>query len=95
MKLELSASLREIENLLMELVKVDKEVPESSPIYILSGQGHGWYYSPNVNQMLRLVRGEEIYPLQPKADEHGKVPCMYNTSIFMIPEDDIEEIGWN
>jgi len=68
---------------------------DESPIYMIAGKGHDWFYSPEIYRMVRIPRGIEVFPLLEDQDEKGMVPCAYDGGFVMIPFDDIDITGWN
>ena len=64
------------------------------PCYVLSGSGIGWFFSPDTFQMVCVQRGTEIIPLD-EINDSGKILVSSPTHVFLIPEQEIVEVGYN
>ena len=93
MKVELTQNIKNINDLIESLWENDEIWADDKPTYMLRGTGWDWFFCPNTNTMDRLRRGLEIVPIN--NPENGKVACMYNTQVYLIPEDEIICYGWN
>ena len=64
------------------------------PCYVLSGSGVGWFFSPDTFQMVCVHRGAEIVPLD-EINANGKILVSSSNHVFLIPEQEIVEVGYN
>ena len=67
---------------------------EDLPCYVLSGSGPGWFFSPDTCQMVCVHRGTEIIPLD-DLDDNDKILVSSPNHVFLIPNQEIVEIGYN
>jgi hypothetical protein len=66
----------------------------SQPVHAIGGEKYtGWYLDVKTQQSVFLVKGSTVVPL--KSTEEGKVLCRVTNRILSIPQEEIEEIGWN
>tara|TARA_Y100001963_G_scaffold144136_1_gene215913 strand:+ start:1099 stop:1353 length:255 start_codon:yes stop_codon:yes gene_type:complete len=65
------------------------------PCYVLSGSGIDWFFSPDTQQMVRVQRGIEITPLDDIVDASGKMLVSSLNHVFLIPQKEILEVGYN
>ena len=66
------------------------------PLYVISGSGTGWFLDPETHQMVQVNRGTEIVPigsLDPEDEEKVLVRAPYR--FLLIPQKEVQEIGWN
>tara|TARA_B100000282_G_C31392180_1_gene336156 strand:- start:61 stop:318 length:258 start_codon:yes stop_codon:yes gene_type:complete len=64
------------------------------PTYVLSGSGIGWFFSPDTFQMVCVQRGTEIIPLD-EVDTDDKILVSSPNHVFLIPKQEIVEVGYN
>ena len=83
------------QELLDELVYGSDFIGDSEPQYVISGSGWGWYLDPDVHQMVRIARGQEIVPMPGEPDSKDRILVRAPFRFLMIPEDEVQEIGWN
>tara|TARA_B100000214_G_scaffold363550_1_gene329166 strand:- start:33 stop:299 length:267 start_codon:yes stop_codon:yes gene_type:complete len=81
-----------LESILNEL---DPSTFDSSPQYIISGSGWGFYLDPETQQMVMTPRGTEIVPVDDITEEDEKVLCKSPYRFLLIPVSEVQEIGWN
>jgi len=78
------------------LAELSSDVEGSDiPLYVISGSGVGWFLDPESCQMVKMNRGTEIVPLGPTADENDKMLVRAPFRFLLIPEEEVQEIGWN
>jgi hypothetical protein len=66
----------------------------SRPIHAIGGDQYtGWYMDFQTTQVIHLKKGMQITPIKKHVD--GKVICRTLNRLLLIPEDEIQEIGWN
>ena len=65
------------------------------PQYVISGSGEGWFLDPESYQMVKMNRGTEIIPLGPTADKDEKMLVRAPYRFLLIPQEEVQEIGWN
>jgi len=66
----------------------------SRPIHAIGGDDYtGWYMDFQTTQVIHLKKGMQITPLKKHVD--GKVICRTHNRLLLIPENEIEEIGWH
>ena len=69
------------------------------PHYVISGSGDAWFLDPELKQMVMISRGTEIVPIP--GDEGGEKGGEARTLVrapyrfLLVPEEEIQEIGWN
>ena len=95
MKIESDSTLKSIESLVNEICGSSDFWASSDPSYSIKGEGYGWFYSVASNNMVRVRRGSEIYPVKPIDETAASVQCVCHLDLIMIPKEDIQEIGWN
>jgi hypothetical protein len=83
------------QNLLEELMSGSHLLGDSEPQYIISGSGWGWYLDPEIHQMVRVAKGQEIIPMPGNSDDHDRLLVRASFRFLMIPEEEVQEIGWN
>ena len=89
----------DIEALISEMMKYQsgssKSKSEPTPYQVVSGSGDAWYFSPSDKKMVRVNRGSEILVIGP-AQEEGKVYVSDSSSkIFVMPVEEVIDIGYN
>ena len=67
---------------------------DDMPCYVLSGSGPGWFFSPDTYQMVCVHRGTEIMLLD-DFDSNDKILVSSPNHVFLIPKQEIVEIGYN
>ena len=67
----------------------------SLPQYIISGSGLGWFFDPDACEMVRVSRGTEIIPLPDSLDDNKRMLVRAPHRFLLIPEKEVQEIGWN
>ena len=66
----------------------------SRPVHAVGGDFHtGWYIDLQTTQVIHLEKGMAVTPI--KQHGSGKVVCRTANRLLLIPEHEIEEIGWN
>ena len=85
-----------------DLTKISSSMIDDMPYYIISGSGEGWFFSPDTLQMICVPRGIEIIPLDDffiddtqKEDKCNKILVSSPTHVFLIPQKEILEVGYN
>ncbi len=64
------------------------------PVHAVGGESYtGWYRDANSSQVVYLAKGSNVTPI--KKSEEGKVICRVTHRLLLIPEVELEEIGWN
>ena len=53
------------------------------------------FFSPELTQMVRVQRGVEIVPLDDVALSDGKLLVSSPSCTFLIPENELIEVGYN
>ena len=66
----------------------------------IKGSGYGYYYSMSDKKTIRVPRRADYYLISNKADHKGRLRLYshykFTTGIvLLVPEDEIERIGWN
>ncbi|QDP62176.1 MAG: hypothetical protein GOVbin1807_175 [Prokaryotic dsDNA virus sp.] len=66
----------------------------------IKGEGYGYYYSMSDKKTILVPRAGEYYLISNKADHKGRLRLYshykFTTGIvILVPEDEIERIGWN
>ena len=77
------------------LTMISDMIADDLPCYILSGSGTGWFFSPDTHQMVSIQRGIEIMPLVDEVDASGKMLVSSPNHVFLIPQKEILEVGYN
>ena len=67
----------------------------SLPQYVISGSGWGWFLDPEAHAMVRINRGTEIIPLGDDSDSQERLLVRAPYRFLLIPEKEVQEIGWN
>ena len=83
------------QDLLEELMSGSQFLADSEPQYIISGSGWGWYLDPEGHQMVRIAKGQEIIPMPGLPDSQDRLLVRASFRFLMIPEEEVQEIGWN
>ena len=65
------------------------------PLYVISGSGDAWFLDPEAHQMVKISRGTEVVPISDDADIHDRMLVRAPYRFLLIPETEIQEIGWN
>jgi len=84
-----------IDDVLNELVTYVAAESDSLPNYVISGSGWGWFLDPEKNQMVRVSRGSEIVPLPGETDALDRCLVRSDYRFLLVPESEVQEIGWN
>lgn len=73
------------------------QLSDHGPIqnYALSGSGRGWFLDPKSAQMVMVSRGTEIFPVSDEVDSSNRMLVGTPYRLLLIPQDEIQEIGWN
>lgn len=66
----------------------------------IKGSGYGYYYSLSDKKTIMVPRNSEYYLISNKKDSLGRLKVyshykFMSGAVFLIPEDEIELIGWN
>ena len=83
-----------IEGMIAEMLSTPEDF--NFPLYVISGSGVGWFLDPETHQMVQMNRGTEIVPigaLDPEDEEKVLVRAPYR--FLLIPQKEVQEIGWN
>ena len=83
-----------IKQLSGKIGKKDKQT-ELVPAAIIKGTGECWYWMPTKNKFVCINRGIKIYIIDYTMDELDRVMAYDGYNMFMIPIDEIEEVGFN
>ena len=75
-----------IDDVLNELVTYVAAESDSLPNYVISGSGWGWFLDPEKNQMV---------PLPGETDSLDRCLVRSDYRFLLIPESEVQEIGWN
>jgi len=67
----------------------------SLPKYVISGSGLGFFLDPEAYQFVRCPRGTEIVPIDLLPDERNRILVRAPFRFLLIPENEVQEIGWN
>ena len=78
-----------------ELSLLSSIFADELPCYVLSGSGHGWFFSPEMGQMVRIARGIELVPLDDIPCENEKLLVSSPSCTFLIPKIELIEVGYN
>ena len=89
-----------VEGFLEELLSESVFEGSSLPHYVISGSGDAWFLDTELKQMVMISRGTEIVPI-PGDEDPREVDSGVRTLVrapyrfLLVPEDEIQEIGWN
>ena len=73
-----------------------KKVKEVTPYQIISGSGEVYYLAPQQKRMIKIDRGAEIQVLPLDPDRRGRYHVIdLRGRYFMVPEDEILNVGFN
>jgi len=73
-----------------------KKVKEVTPYQIISGSGETHYLAPQQKRMIRVDRGTEIQVLPLGPDGRGRYHVVdLRGRYFMVPKDEILDVGYN
>lgn len=78
-----------------DIISGSQFLEDNEPQYIISGSGWGWYLDPEVHQMVRVAKGQEIIPMPGSTDDQDRLLVRAPFRFLMIPEEEVQEIGWN
>jgi len=67
----------------------------SLPNYVISGSGLGWFLDPERNQVVCISRGTEIIPLPGDTDNLDRCLVRASYRFLLVPECEVQEVGWN
>jgi hypothetical protein len=63
---------------------------------VVSGSGNAYFIAPLQKRVIKIVRGTEIYVLPMPPDDLGRYHVVdLNGRYFMIPDDEILDLGFN
>ncbi len=66
----------------------------SRPVHAVGGDDYtGWYMEFQTSRVIHVKKGMQITPLKKHVD--GKVICRTDHRLILIPENEIQEIGWH
>jgi len=84
-------------NILEELVSdiMSEEALINLPHYVISGSGDAWFLDPESHQMVQISRGTEIVPIPGDEDSGARTLVRAPYRFLLVPQDEIQEIGWN
>lgn len=68
---------------------------EAIPNYAISGSGTAWYLDPKSSTMVLVKRGIEVFPVTDDVDSSNRMLVRAPYRLLLIPQDEIQEIGWN
>ena len=89
---EISAEV--IEGMIGEMLSSPEDF--NFPLYVISGSGIGWFLDPETHQMVQINRGTEIVPIGPiNPEDKEKVLVRAPYRFLLIPQKEVQEIGWN
>jgi len=88
---------RELSKFLDEVVSefMPEESHSAVPLYVISGSGDAWFLDPDAHQMVKVSRGTEVVPLSEYSDINSRILVRAPYRFLLIPEREIQEIGWN
>ena len=73
-----------------------KKVKEVAPYQVISGSGEAYYLAPQQRRMIKVSRGTEIQVLPLDPDNRGRYHVVdLRGRYFMVPEDEINDVGYN
>ena len=71
-----------------------KRILVTRPVHTVGGENYtGWYRDANSSQIVYLAKGSNVTPI--KKSPEGKVICRVTHRFLLIPEIELQEIGWN
>ena len=84
-------------NFIEELVSdiMSEESMVNLPHYVISGSGDAWFLDPETHQMVQISRGTEIVPIPGDEDSGARTLVRAPYRFLLVPQDEIQEIGWN
>ena len=82
---------KEIEEALADMISSS----DSLPSHVISGSGWGWFLDPEAYQFIRCVRGTEIVLIDEIPDHDDRLLVRAPFRFLLIPENEVQEIGWN
>lgn len=93
--------MKDIDEILKELIELDEAMllldsePDSEQYYIISGSGWGWFLDPETKTLARIPRGTEVVPMPGEPDDRGRLLVRAPGRFLLIPEFEVQDIGWN
>ena len=84
-----------VEGILEELLSESVFEGSNLPHYVISGSGDAWFLDPELKQMVMISRGTEIVPVPGDSDSGVRTLVRAPYRFLLVPEDEIQEIGWN
>ncbi|MDP7477420.1 MAG: hypothetical protein QF442_03150 [Candidatus Peribacteraceae bacterium] len=86
----------QITELLEEILGNPEKNPQMElPQYVISGSGWDWFFDPESCQMVRTARGTEVVPMPGDPDASNRILVRAPFRFLMIPDAELEEVGWN
>ncbi len=88
---------REFSKFLDEVVSdfMPEEAHCDIPLYVISGSGDAWFLDPEAHQMVKISRGTEVVPISEDPDTQSRMLVRAPYRFLLIPQREIQEIGWN
>tara|TARA_B100001093_G_scaffold447603_1_gene452635 strand:- start:4196 stop:4600 length:405 start_codon:yes stop_codon:yes gene_type:complete len=67
---------------------------------VIKGDGYGYYYSLSDKKTVLIPKNSEYYLISSKKDDLGRLRVyshykFMTGAVFLIPEEEIELVGWN
>lgn len=81
---------------LMTIAKTKRKGTGVTPYQVVSGSGPAYYMAPQARTHIKVNRGSEILVLPLGPDEQGRFHVVdLHGRYFLIPEDEIINLGFN
>jgi hypothetical protein len=65
------------------------------PYERIKGQGYGFFINAETKEMVKITLGKQIYRMTENPDKHGKHLVMIDNQTVLVPQELIEELGYN
>lgn len=93
-KMKLSADKLATAASIDALLKSQKKIKELYSYEIISGEGYGFYYSPDEKMFVKIRKGRLVNRLSEDTDSKGRYLIYTENMRVLVPREEIIDIGY-
>lgn len=79
----------------LAMLKSQEKIKNLYPYERLRGTGYGFFVNFETKEMVKITLGRQIYRITENADKHGRHLVMAENQTIIVPQELIEELGYN
>ena len=79
----------------LAMIESQSKLTTLYPYERIKGEGYGFFINPETKEMVKVTLGKQIYRMSINPDKRGRHLVMIENQTILVPQELIEDIGYN